>query len=686
MRRLAAVVLVALGLVVLGPALAANAAPVVQAGPLATKACAAAPEPSSPLSGLPGMLYPKPRTASDADPFHNPGVTIADVYGYNYQWVDYDNGCIPGADALPKLQTGVGNFLMSGSAAVSAFTHSLLGLVVTPDFMAPLDGVLTSATSAIKGGLWDPWVTAILILVAAGVLVAASRSEMSSAVTTVGWALIVLVGATYVMSYPVASAQAVDGLVQTTVTTSARGFGVNQKILGPPVPGATPRANPNGAQAAIDSMFDTLNRDTFYDSWLVGTLGSSDSATARKYGPDLFKASHLTWSEALKVRDDPAAGQTIVDAKKALWVKTAAAVEGEDSAAYQQLTGNNGRWDAAGTVVLRVGLMMPFLMVAAIFIVIAYVATRVFVPLAPGFGVVGLMFSAQGWVIAVLKQVGRFIILGPVFFVAALANLLLDNAVLSSTLAFALQLVIVAAIPFILFKLLRPGRAVPGARGARRMARSGLGTLVNAFATRKAVAGGVDDAKKKADDADAANLRRDAAPYRIAYGRNAPVAAGDTMALPVGLRPRELGAGALNYPELPRRTRREFALVGAPVSTDGANVGGAVRGLGAHTASSGEGLIAHGPAASPSTDVSRGSRASRLPSHPALRPDDGDLDLSAPADRNAAPQQLIDRGFTLPSGVHEASTTLDPDGNPVFEIWRPPAVEQGSTDESEGYR
>lgn len=292
MRRVVLALLVAAGLLVVGPTVA-SASTVEAAGPLFAKACAPAPEPASPKAGLQGMLHPRPATASDADPFRDPGVRISDVYGYEYAWVDYDNGCVPGTDALPRLQTGVGNFLMS--ASVSTFTHSLLGLVMTPDFMAPLDDTLANATDAIKGGFWDPWITVILLLVAAGVLIAAMRSETSSAVTTVGWALLVLVAATYVMNYPVASARAVDGLVQTTVAASAEGLGLSD--------GAEP-GPANDAQSAVDSMFDILNRDTFYSAWLQGALGSSDSATAQEHGPDLFRASHLTWSEAETLNND----------------------------------------------------------------------------------------------------------------------------------------------------------------------------------------------------------------------------------------------------------------------------------------------------------------------------------------------------------------------------------------------
>jgi len=705
-RRAAVVVLLCLGLTVAGPTLPASAAPVAAVGPVATKACAAPPEPTSPLAGLSGKLYGEPATASDADPFTNPNVKIADVYGYSYRWVDYDNGCLPGSDALPKAQTAIGNLALGGSASVAAFTHGLFSMVITPNFLAPLDDVLTSATRAIKGGFWDPWLTAAMILVAIGVLVAAMRAEVSSAVTTVGWALIVLVGTTWVMSYPVSSARAVDELVQTTVATSAEAIGATDKTYGPPVPDTHGGESPSRAQASLDDMFDTINRDVFYDAWLEGTLGSSDSAVARAHGPDLFRASHLSWSESETVRDDPGAGQAIIEAKKDLWVSTAAAVEREDSGAYQQLTGNNGRWDAAATVALRVALMMPFLVVAAVFIVIAYVVTRVFVPLAPAFGVLGLFYMAQGWVIAVLKQVGRFIILGPAFFVAALGNLLLDTAVLDSDVGFPLQLVIVAAIPFVLFKLLRPGHALPGSRSLRRMARSGVGALVNSSVTRRAVRNGVDDAQTK-DSSDSTNANREPSLYRISYPKSAPVATGDTMAITAGPRPRELPAALPRaLPEAPamvgarqqldrgndvpassttggslsRRTRRELAAVGAgaelPAATPRTRETFVPPPDAPPTPPAGPSRVGHG----------RDVAVTELRQHPAIRPDEREVDLSAPVDKSLPRAEVLGHTTELPRGVVEARARYDTEGNPVFEIWRPPTTSRMSGAGPEEYR
>ena len=64
-RRAATGLVLALGLTIAGPALAASAVPVATIGPVATKACAAAPEPTSPFAGLSGKLYGEPATASD---------------------------------------------------------------------------------------------------------------------------------------------------------------------------------------------------------------------------------------------------------------------------------------------------------------------------------------------------------------------------------------------------------------------------------------------------------------------------------------------------------------------------------------------------------------------------------------------------------------------------------------------
>jgi hypothetical protein len=508
---------------------AAVPADVSAAGPLAAKVCADAPEPTRPAAGLAGKFYPRPTTATSADPFENPGVPISDVYGYSYRWVNYDTGCRPGSDYGPGFGTTMGNIGLGGSSAVVAFTHGLLGLVVVPDWLSPLDGVLTGATQTVKSGIWSPWFLVVALLVAISLLWSAGRANVSHVVTSAGWALVALIATTYVLIYPVSPALAVAGLLETTVTAAARAAGAppagTGEVLGPPVPGGGggARASDDPAADALNHLFDGINRQTLYESWLEGTLGSSTSHVATTYGPDLFRASHLTWDEAETVESDPDAGASIVDAKKDLWVKTAAAVERADGAAYRKLTGNDGRWDAAATAIVATGFTMPFLAVAAVFIVLSYAVVRVFVPVAPAVGLVALLYAAQGWVVTVLKNVGRFIILGPLFWVAALVNLLIDSAILGSQLAWLLKITLCLVVMIVLFKILRPGRTIPGMARLRRMA----GTGAKAVVTRRAVRRGVDDAM---DDQAPARRRYDARVSRATAQDDSPVA--DTGPVP----------------------------------------------------------------------------------------------------------------------------------------------------------
>lgn len=660
-RRLGALVLSVV--ILLGaPAVAASAvASPATAGPTvsAIKACAPAPAPNRPSAGLPGKLAPAHPETSPGDPFADPDVAISDVYGYSYRWVNYDNGCVPGASWGPGFVTGIGNLLLAGAAATNALVHSTLGFVVEPTWLQPLDKTITQATEAVRTGVWTPWITVALVLVAVTVLAAAARAEVSNAVTSAGWALLVLVGTTYVMSYPLSSARAVDGLIQETVTASAQ---------------ATSTETAEDAADALTRQMDTINRNSLYSAWLEGTLGSSDSAVAREYGPDLFRASHMTWWEAETLDEDPTTGQALIEEKKTLWSETAAKVESSDPLAYQQLTGNQGRWDAAATITIMTAITMPFLLVAGVFVVVAYTVTRLFIPLAPALGVFGMLELGRAWVIGVVGQLGRFLIMGPLYWIGALLNLALISAVFRSDVPFALQAVIALALPLMLFKLLRPKTSVPGSKLARRLGRLAVRTA----ATKGAVKAGVDDA---------------IAPERkVEPNSAAPVAHGSSIGEDGGsvhqpaptsaLSPALIGAGTgsravfRSRPELTewaeqQRSGRdvEFAMGG----------GAAARRAGAVTV-----------AAGPRVHAMELEQAESWREHPALAPGDGADRLPRQITRNdrtsapthaasaadeenlAAPAaaRVIGSEEHMPVEIAEANVREE-NGEQVFELWRP---------------
>lgn len=667
-RRLVIAVIVAAALAV-WPVLAAaglSSAVAAPAGPVVTavKACAPPPAPNRPTAGLPGKLSPAHPAADPGDPFTDTNVAISDVYGYSYRWVNYDTGCVPGSSWGPAFVTGVGNLLLAGAASTNALVHSTLGFVVEPTWLRPLDRTITEATETVRSGVWTPWITVALILVAGTVLVAAARAEISNAVTSAAWALLVLVATTYVMSYPVSSAQAVDGLIQETVTASAR---------------ATSTGGADDASTSLTLQMDTINRNTLYSGWLEGTLGSSDSAVAREHGADLFRASHMTWWEAQTLDEDPAAGQAIIEEKKTLWSTTAAKVETADPLAYQQLTGNQGRWDAAATVAIMAAITMPFLLVAGVFVVIAYAVTRLFIPLAPALGVFGMLELARGWVIGVVGQLGRFLILGPLYWIGALINLTLMSSVFQSDLPFGVQAVIALALPLILFKLFRPKSGMPGGRLLRRMGR----LAVHAAATKGAVKAGIDEAVLPDDQP----LSRSAGP--VAHSSQPTDAAlPATWSLPGG----PTGATGTAV-----ATRQTFVATGQRShDNDGRQPGsdmGFVTGGGVTARRAGSSAITDG---SLELGVLGGNRGLAWREHPALTAGDlgdgpngrptGDFrgtgrpHVAAPADGDlAAPasSRLMRPEDPMPIGIAEANVR-DVDGEEVFTLWRP--VRPGSAD------
>ncbi|WP_298462249.1 hypothetical protein [uncultured Cellulomonas sp.] len=666
---LGALLLACLGMLVAAPVAAASPMPSgasTAVDPLipgpSGKACAPAPAPNRPTAGLPGKLAPAPADVSPGDPFTDPDVAISEVYGYSYRWVNYDNGCVPGAAWGPNFVTGVGNLLLAGAASTNALVHSTLGFVVDPTWLEPLDRTITEATETVRAGVWAPWITVALLLVAGTVLVAATRAEISNAVTSAGWAVLVLVATTYIISYPVSSARAVDGLIQETVTASAQ---------------ASSTGSVEDAADALTLQVDDINRNSLYTAWLEGTVGSSDSAVARELGPDLFRASHLTWWEAQTLDDDPAAGQVIIEEKKELWTQTAAKLASADPLAYQQLTGNQGRWDAAATVTIMTAITMPFLLVAGVFVVIAYTVTRLFIPLAPALGVFGMLEIARGWVIGVVGQLGRFLIMGPLYWIGALVNLSLVSAVFRSDLPFGLQAVIALALPLILFKLLRPKSKVPGGKFLRRMGRLAVSTT----ATRGAVRAGVDDAVQP----EPASSARNDGP--VAHGARA---AGDGATVRPALTAGPVGTGGADvaaratFSQRPQyaeagHTRRpgrdvDFVTSGG-VATRRASSNAAVDVTDGRAAMSGGGVALREHPAHTSDDVAErlrdgtageGRRAARRAA--SSESAGAHEDLAAPAT-----PRVLRAEERVPLGIAEANVR-DVDGEDVFVLWRPDGI------------
>lgn len=408
-------------------------------------------DPPVPLSPS-GLLSVRPAATSDGDPFADTRTSIQSVYGTNFGWWTYDNGCAAGSAILPGLGTNIATLVGLQIAGLAPnWGQALMSAVVNPTWTHQLDSVVTNATASTSAGVWYPWLTVSLLLVAVLSFRHAVRGAIPAVVTGVVWSLLVLVVVTWTVNYPRESVDLLDSGIQTAVVSTATGFSG----------GAASSATSPGVQAVqeMDHEWDLMVRSTLYLSWLQGAFGSADSATAKTYGPALFKATHFSWSEYDTYQADPnGKGKALVDRKAGSFRQIADQVQASDPVAYQAFTGNN-YWDRLGIGLLSLVEMIVvawFLLVAAVIILVAYLLVRLVVPLAPAAGVFFLVEPLRAMALGWLRRIAGLLVMGPLFFLAALVVGRFNSAVMSSDLNMLLKLVLVGAVAVLAWRLLRP--------------------------------------------------------------------------------------------------------------------------------------------------------------------------------------------------------------------------------------
>jgi hypothetical protein len=419
--------------------------------------CKEAPLPAGPSDGLAGTLSTAPSKPVTGDPFSKGGPTLAEVYGYSYTWQVYDNGCGVTDGPLASWGTDAANLALGLSDSVLALTGSALSAVVDPSgWIGVLDEPMVQATQAIRDGLWGPWLGLSMMLVAVLILWRARVSqEFSRTINAGAWAVLVLVGVTVLLDYPVESTRAVDDVTQSVVTSVSNSF--------------DQREDDGTASGAVNAQMDAFSRQVLYSTWAKGAFGDANSKTAQEYGPALFKASHLTWTEEATLKADPGgAGKEILDQKASDFEETADAVKNSDKRAYEYLTGNESRFPAAEQSLVLTVLLMPFLLLAGIIVLVSYLVIRLGAPLAPVLGLLGILEPLQSIVTGAAKKIGSVLFAGPVFWVGANVNLIIASAILNQTdeeIAWWLRYGLAAAAGILLWMLLKPAAFFTGAAG-----------------------------------------------------------------------------------------------------------------------------------------------------------------------------------------------------------------------------
>lgn len=480
LRRALSVALSSIGLLLILAA-PSSAAPQVPGIP----DCKDAPVAQMPGVGLPGFLDEGPKKPpAPLDPFvAKPQTSVYEQYGYaGLTWHTYDLGCGGGLrDTDATIDTTVGNAFLSGAVWTTSAANGLHNKVSRPaEYMAPLDDVVATVTQRLNDSIWNPWGGAALLGVAALLLFYSTSGRLSAVTSAAAWAMLVLAVVAGIGQYPTRVASFFDESVTSTIAT------VNASSAG--LSNLPQTADPARAQGAL--LVDRIA----YDAWVRGEFGSGDTAAARKWAPDLFKASAFTWAEAEQARQDPEAGKRIAERKAENWKEATSEMQEKDPVAYSYVQGKAGGRAGTGLMAFLGALFTAtFRLVADIFVFAGLVMLRLLVMFFPAAAVIGVMAPMSGIVRQIANMGGASVLNVVAFSVGSTIHTTAVSAILSRAtdtgmgfLALVLCLVVTLAAFVLLLPLLSFTQILGQSSHGQRLLKRGGKRLVDYVITRKA--------------------------------------------------------------------------------------------------------------------------------------------------------------------------------------------------------
>ncbi|GGL74431.1 hypothetical protein GCM10011575_35860 [Microlunatus endophyticus] len=445
------------------------------ARPASADVCSDAPDPVAPKSGLPGMLTTTPKQIPDKapNPFTETKVSIGQVYGYNWNWSNYDLGCGPDflRDPVAVTNTQTGNVILSIVGAVLAGLASLEQMAKTSSlnwFSTVIGGIATK--------LRVPVLTIWLPLAMLGVgLIVAFRAKRTSYAETMRTLLIIALAATmavFALAFPAVASRTVDrGVVSVS--------------------------NAAGAQFS-SSPSDAVTRGSAYRTWLTGNFGDPDSAVAKQLGPELMDATHYSWSDIKRIQTDPDTKKQIDDAKSAEFKDVAKQLKQQDPAGYEEFAGRGERTGPALMGVVVSLAMSLFVALSMIMVLIARMMMQGLALAAPLAAVVGVLPTQRSvlsrmWDLfaAAIVAVAKFVIAGGVM------TMVLGAIETNTNLGAGAQLFWIVVATVVGLVLTRPLHSfksiVPGLDPNRSYLRTALNGVTNYLGVRLGTESALDD-------------------------------------------------------------------------------------------------------------------------------------------------------------------------------------------------
>ena len=423
--------------------------------------CLKAPTPDAPDSGLAGWFATRPAASKVS------GVAGRYTdYGYaGYSYTTYDIGCVSTLMHPDyKFENTVANGEFMLATAVIGASNALRERAWDPGVMwGWADPLVEQATRSIYTRVFTVFGVITLAIVGLYLLWRSRQAQMSAAMTTAGWALLVMVAVTALAKWPVFSAHLADNTLVSSLAVVHDAVGPPKKDLPPdlcklPDKQACKDNRPPAVRAS-----DTAVETMLYRNWLRGILGSADSTTALKYGEALYRARSYSWDEVAEVRANPGSRDVIIQEKSDQWLRVAEQIRSEDPEAYEYLTGTKGMERiGAGFIALLASLMFAlFDLTASLLVLLGFLIFRWAVIAAPVLGTVALLRPASAGfrrlANAVVAALFNIVIFGTG---AAIYLFAVDLIMNTATLPGWLQVVLVWLCGVVGWLLLRPYRRI----------------------------------------------------------------------------------------------------------------------------------------------------------------------------------------------------------------------------------
>ena len=423
----------------------------------AKSGCVEAPAVGSPTGGLAGSFTSEPDSAK------RDGVQGQySRYGVGGYGTDtYALGCLEALKS-PELKIANGaakaEFALAGWILGSA--NALRNYAYDPGSMwAWSDPLVEAVTTATYKYVYSVFGGISVVLLGLLIIWNARNGKLPQVMNMVLWAVFVALVTTGIAQWPTRAVHGADQVADTTL-------GALHSVLGPGPRDIAPGECALDGDACKDNRSvatrssDIATEAILYRNWVAAVLGDADSETAKNYGPVLYDATAMQWSEASRVEGSPQMREQLLAQKAQQWNTVAQQIRTEDPAAFEHLQGVHGA-NRAGMGFIALGsaaLFSVFDISASVVIFVAYGMIRFAVMLFPVAATFGLILYMSGLVRRAFAMVTAALFNITIFGAAAGAYLIGVDWLFRSDLPAFFQMVLVGIIGVIVFLLTKPHR------------------------------------------------------------------------------------------------------------------------------------------------------------------------------------------------------------------------------------